>query len=228
MSLVLAWLAFPLVLAAIGVGWGVLVERAAGTRLTGALLLPLGLAAALVLAGTLTAFTLTAPAAVPLVAVGAVAGLIFAWPGRRLGFWPLLAAVGVVLVYGAPVLLSGQATFTGFLKLDDTATWFSVIDHVMSHARSVSGELPSTYTLVYTGDVGASYPFGAFMLPGVARALVGVDIAWVFQPYLACCAAAVSLCLFALMEPMVSSARIRALLAFSAAQPALLCIAQSH
>ena len=52
------------------------------------------------------------------------------------------------------------------------------------------------------------------MLPGVARALVGVDIAWVFQPYLACCAAAVALCLYSLMEELVSSARIRALLAF--------------
>ena len=222
MSLILAWVLFPLVLAAIGAGWGVIVERAAGTKVDNALLLPLGLAAALVLAGTVTAFSATAPAAVPVVTAGAAAGLVLAWPGRRLGRWPLLAAVGVLLVYGAPVLLSGQATFTGFIKLDDTATWFNVIDHVMSHARSVSGEPPSTYTLVYTGDVGASYPLGAFMLPGVARALLGVDVAWVFQPYLACCAAAVALCLYALVEPIVASARIRALLAFIGAQSALL------
>jgi MFS family permease len=51
---------------------------------------------------------------------------------------------------------------------------------------------------------------------------VGVDIAWVFQPYLACCAAAAALCLYSLMEPMVPSARVRALLAFLAAQSALL------
>jgi hypothetical protein len=221
-SLILAWVLFPLVLAAVGVGWGVLVERAAGARVNDALLLPLGLAAALVLAGTLTAFAATAPAAVPVVAVGAAAGLLLAWPRRRLHRWPLLAAVGVLLAYGAPVLLSGQATFTGFVRLDDTATWFNIVDHVMSHARSVAGEPPSTYRLLYTGDVGATYPLGAFMLPGVARALVGVDIAWVFQPYLACCAAAVALCLYALMEPIVSSVRIRALLAFAAAQPALL------
>ena len=60
------------------------------------------------------------------------------------------------------------------------------------------------------------------MLLGVGRALTGIDIAWVFQPYLACCGAALALCLYALMEPMVPSARIRALLAFLAAQPALL------
>src|SRR6185437_5202349 len=101
-------------------------------------------------------------------------------------------------VYGAPVLLAGHATFTGFIKLDDSATWFNVIDRVMSHARSTAGEPASTYSLVFTGDVGKAYPLGAFMLPGVARALTGIDIAWVMQPYMACCAAALTLCLFAL------------------------------
>src|SRR5271165_1211398 len=222
LSLIVSWILFPLVLAAIGAGWGAVVERASGAGVNDALLLPLGLAAALVVAGTLTAFTTTAPAAVAVVAVGAVAGLVLAWPGRRLLGWPLVAAVAVLLVYGAPVLLSGQATFLGFIKLDDTANWFNTIDHVISHARSVSGEPRSTYSLVYTEELGPTYPLGSFMLPGVARALVGVDIAWVFQPYLACCGAAVALCLYALMEPLVSSARLRALLAFLAAQPALL------
>jgi hypothetical protein len=221
-SLILSWVLFPLVLAAVGAGWGAVVERGAGTRVDGALLLPLGLAAALVVAGTLTAFTATAPAAVPVVAVGAVAGLVFAWPGWRLGRWPLLAAVGVLLVYGAPVLLAGQATFTGFIRLDDTATWFNVIDHVMSHSRSVSSEPTSTYSLVFKTDIGATYPLGAFMLLGVAHGLTGIDAAWIFQPYLACCGAAVALCLFALMRPLVPSPRVRALLAFVAAQSALL------
>jgi hypothetical protein len=221
-SLIPAWVLFPLVLAAIGAGWGTLLERAAGTRVNDALLLPLGLATALVVAGTLTTFAATAPAAVPVVAVGAAGGLVFAWPGGRFQRWPMLAAVGVLLVYGAPVILSGQATFTGFIRLDDTATWFNIIDHVISHARSVSGETPSTYTLVYTGDVGPTYPLGAFMLPGVARALTGIDIAWVFQPYLACCAAAMALCLYALIRPFIASHRLRALLAFVAAQSALL------
>lgn len=221
MSLILSWVLFPLVLVAIGAGWGVIVERAAGARVNGALLLPLGLAAALVLAGTLTAFTATAPAAATVVACGAVAGLLFAWPGRRLSLWPLLGALGVLLAYGAPVLLSGQATFLGFIKLDDTATWFNIIDNVMSHGRSAAGLPSSTYSLNF-GQANPAYPLGSFMLPGVARALVGVDIAWVFQPYLACCGAAVALCLYALMEPLVASARIRALLAFVAAQSALL------
>ncbi len=59
-------------------------------------------------------------------------------------------------------------------------------------------------------------------MPGVARALTGIDIAWVFQPYLACCAAALAACLYALTRPLIAAARLRALVVFIAAQSALL------
>jgi hypothetical protein len=62
----------------------------------------------------------------------------------------------------------------------------------------------------------------AFMLLGVGHALTGIDSAWIFQPYLACCGAAVGLGVYALVEPVVESPRLRALVAFLAAQPALL------
>jgi hypothetical protein len=54
-SLILPWVPFPLVLAALGLGWGRLVELASGARLEGALLIPVGLAAVLVVAGTAAA-----------------------------------------------------------------------------------------------------------------------------------------------------------------------------
>ena len=247
MSLILAWVLFPLVLTALGAGWGVLVERAGGVRVNDALLLPLGLAGALVVAGVLTTYSATAPAAVPVVAVGAAAGLVlWAWERRLFGAgpaggseisskghqgprrwplpggWPLLAAVGALLAYGAPVLLSGQATFTGYDKLDDTATWLNVIDHVMSHARSIGSEAPSTYSLVFADYGGSGYPLGGFMLVGVGHGLTGIDAAWIIQPYFACCAAALALCVYALAQPLVPSRRLRALVAFLAAQPALL------
>ena len=222
MSLILPWVLFPLVLAALGLGWGTLVELASGERLQGALLIPVGLAAVLVVAGTITGFSATAPAAVTVTALGAVVGLAFALRTRRWpGGWPLLAALGALLAYGAPVLLSGAATFTGYIKLDDTASWFNIIDNVMSHGRSVAGLADSTYRLQIL-QPGPDYPLGAFILPGAARALTGIDIAWVFQPYLACCGAAVALCVYALIGPVVSSPRLRALLAFFGSQPALL------
>ena len=221
MSLILAWVFFPLVLAAVGAGWGALVERAAGSTLSGALMIPLGLAAVIVVTTLLTEWSLTAPATVWVVGAGTVAGLVLAWPWR-LARWPLLAAVGILLVYGAPVLLSGQATFTGYIKLDDTATWLNIIDHAMTHLHEFSGGVPSTYALNFAGDVGPTYPVGAFVLVAVGHAFTQIDSAWIIQPYMACCGAAVGLCAYALVEPLFASPRIRALIAFFAAQSALL------
>jgi hypothetical protein len=225
----LAWVIYPLILALLGAGWGVLIEKAAGRTFPRALLVPLGLAAVIVVAGTITISSAIAPAAAPVCAVGAAIGLIWArpwrlwrrWPGSSF-LWPAAAAIGALLVFGAPVLLYGHTTFTGYLRLDDTATWFNIVDNVMAHGRSVAGLPQSTYTLVFTGDVGAAYPLGAFMVLGVSRALVGQDVAWVFAPYLACCASALALCVYALAEPFVLSRGRRALVAFLAAQPALL------
>jgi hypothetical protein len=220
--MILSWVLYPLVVAALGAGWGVLIEKAAGAKVSDVLLIPVGLAAVVVVAGVITSFSTTAPAAVAVCAAGAVWGLGWGRPLRRLGRWPAFAAIGTFLAYGAPVILSGEPTFLGYLRLDDTATWFGIVDNVMAHGHSVSGLTPSTYTLVYSGDVGPGYPLGAFMVLGVSRALVGVDVAWVFQPYLACCGAVIALCVYALAEPFVASPRRRALIAFLAGQPALL------
>jgi hypothetical protein len=218
-SVIVAWVVFPLLLAALGAGWGGLVERASGRALPGVLLVPVGLAAVLVVAGTVTAFAGIAKAASPTVGAGALAGLIWTRPWRRVERWPVVVAVVVLLAYGAPVLLSGTATFTGFVRLDDTAAWFGAIDHVFSHARSVAGLDPnSTYTLFYTTDIGKAYPLGAFMILGAARGLLGTDVAWVFQPYLAASGAALSLALLALL----GSGRRAAIAAGLGALPALL------
>ncbi len=218
----LSWVLFPLVLVAVGAGWGVLAEWLTGVRV-GILLVPLGLAAALVVASLLTAWSEIAPAAVPLVGVGAVAGLAIGWPSRRgIAKWPAFAALGALLVYAAPVVLSGSATFAGYVRLDDTATWLAMTDQVMAHGRSLAYLPSSTYSLLLSANVTNGYPLGAFMLLGIGHGLTGIDSAWTFQPYLACCGAAIALGVYALAEPLIESPRLRALVAFLAAQPALL------
>ncbi len=97
LSLIVSWVLFPLVLAAVGAGWGVLAERLVGMRV-GVLLVPLGLAAALVVASLLTAWSTIAPAAVPVVGVGAVVGLALGWRlAEGVARWPALAALGALL-----------------------------------------------------------------------------------------------------------------------------------
>ena len=187
MSLIVPWVLFPLVLAVVAAGWGLVVERGTGSSVNGVLLLPLGAAAVIVVASLLTEWSFIAPATAPVIAIGALAGLLTNWPLRRLARWPLIATIGVLLAYGAPVLLSGSATFLGYIRLDDTATWLDVIDHAMTHLHSAGNIPPSSYQLVFTGDVGPTYPLGAFMLLIVGHAFTGIESAWIIQPYMACC-----------------------------------------
>ena len=66
------------------------------------------------------------------------------------------------------------------------------------------------------------YPVGAFPPLGIGHVLTGVDVAWLFQPYLCFLAAMLALGLYGLLSRLVESRPLRALSAFVAAQPALL------
>src|SRR5215211_8009975 len=133
MTMLVAWIVFPLVLCVLALGCGFLMETVAGFELTTGLLLPVGLAVMIVVASLATMTAATATLATPAVVVCAVAGLGLTapWRGRRPNAWLLVAAVGVFAVYAAPIVLSGQATFSGYITLDDTATWLALIDRAL-------------------------------------------------------------------------------------------------
>ena len=214
---------FPLVLAALSFGCGRLVELAAGERLPGPLVLPLGLAL-VILAGEFATLTdTTAELAAPLAAALAIAGLLLG-PIRRSrpDLWALGTAIAVYAVFAAPVVLSGEATFAGYIKLDDTATYFAMTDRVMEHARDLAGLAPSTYEATLATTLAVGYPTGVLMPIGIGHALIGYDLAWIFQPYIAFLAAMLALSLYALLEPLVPLRPMRAFAAFVAAQPAIL------
>src|SRR5262245_13731696 len=127
MTLFLAWLVFPLVLGALSLGCGLLVEQAAGLTLPGALLFPLGLALLIVEADLVTMTNATAQLATPLAVALAVAGYgLASRRPRTVDGWALGSALGVFAVYAAPIVLSGRATFAGFITLDDTSTWLAL------------------------------------------------------------------------------------------------------
>jgi hypothetical protein len=210
---------------ALALGLGLLVERVSGLRLPGPLLFPLGLAGIVVVGQFATLTDATAELATPLVTALAIAGLALTrpWRERRVNGWALGGALAVFAVFAAPVVLTGEATFAGYIKLEDTATWLGLTDWVMEHGRSMSGLDPSSYEIVvrtYLKTTG--YPVGSFLPLGVGRALVGQDVAWVFQPYLAFLAALLALGLYALIGDVIASRPLKALVAFVAAQPALL------
>ena len=224
MTLFITWFLFPLVLTALAVGCGLLVQRVARIDLPGVLIPATGLALIIVVAQFLTLDGGLAEAITPLTVALAVTGFLLSARklDRGIAWWAVTAAVAVLAVYAAPIVLSGQATFAGYIKLDDTATWMALTDRVMDHGRSLSGLPPSTYEATLHFNLGAGYPVGVFLPLGVGRALVGQDVAWVIQPYMAFMGALVALGAYSVMEPLVRSARLRALAAFLGAQSTLL------
>ncbi len=218
------WIAFPLVLGLTLLGCGLLAREAFGVRIPGALVPGLGLALLIVVAQVTAYADATAGLTTPLVVSIAVIGigLAVARGFERPSGWALAAVVGVLCAYAAPIVLSGQATFAGFIKLDDTATWMALTDRIMQGGRSLAGLQPSTYEATLAFNLGQGYPIGAFLPLGVGRQLVGQDVAWVVQPYMACMAGLLALALWELPRGLIASPRLRAGVAFVAAQPALL------
>jgi hypothetical protein len=223
-SLLVPWLVLPLVLGALCLGAGLLLEAIAGIRVANALLLPLGFAVLSVVtlfpALTGATATLVAPAAVAVAVAGF--GLTRQAPWPRLDGVALLAAVGVYAVYAAPIVLSGSATLAGYIRLDDDSTYFAMLGHVLEHGREIGPMPPSTYEATLDTSLAYGYPMGSLLPLGVGHVLVGTDLAWLFQPYLTFAAALLALALNHLLAPLVPRARLRAVLAFVAAQPAIL------
>jgi hypothetical protein len=224
MSLFVAWVVFPLVLLALCLGLGLLVDLLSGRRLPGALLAPAGLAAMIVAGGFTAASDATAELTVPLLLGLALLGAGLSWPWRysRPDPLPTAAALAVFAIFAAPVVLSGEPTFAGYIKLDDTATWLAMTDRIMEHGRSLDGLGPSSYRATLDFNLAGGYPIGVFVPFGTGQKLVGGDLAWVFQPYVSFLMAMLSLSLWQVLGGAVRRSRPLAFAVFIAAQPALL------
>jgi hypothetical protein len=225
MSLLVPWLVFPLVLGVLSLGCGLVLEAVSGRSVPRVLLLPAGFSLIVVAGLVTTSNSATAQFTTPLVVALAVAGfgLSLFRPLARPDGWAAASAVGAFLVYGAPVILSGSATFAGYISLDDTATWLNFTDRLLQHGRTVAGLPTSTFELnlnYYWNQFG--YPVGAFPPLGIGHTIVRTDSAWLIQPYHAFMAAMLALGLYQLVGRLIASRPWRALAAFAAAQPALL------
>jgi hypothetical protein len=218
------WVLFPLVLLGVCLGCGLLVERAAGWALPGPLLPSVGLALVIIAASLTTSRPATTGWTVPLVVVLTLAGYALSWRRlRRLRAeaWAVAVALGVFAVCAAPVVLSGQATFLGYFVLNDTATHFDLIDQIFARSHDLSHLQLSSYLETLKIYTGSSYPVGADVAVGAVRGLVGQDIAWVFQPYLAVIISLGGLAVYELLRDVVRSQPLRAACAFIAAQSGL-------
>ncbi len=208
MALLASWVAFPVVLSLVAYGAGELVMLASGRPLPLGVRLPSGVALVIAVMDLFTRTTATAPLAVAAAVVLGVAGLAAAiyarMRDREDGRPPwtrphvpagVLAAVAVFAVYAAPIVLSGEATWAGYAKLDDTSNWLALVTQALSHGRTLSGVAPSAYYGVLSDYLVTGYPIGAFLPIGIGHALLGQDGAWLTDPWMAFLAAMLALTL---------------------------------
>ena len=207
MALLACWVAFPLIVLALAHGAGTVVARAAARDLPLGVRVPCGLALIVAVMDLATRTSATARLAVPAVVVIGVAGLALAlsarWraadgsPPRALGrpAPETLAALVVFAVYAAPIVLSGEATWAGYIKLDDTSTWLALVDRALEHGRSIAGLPISTYRDALSNYLTVGYPIGAFLPLGIGHVLLGQDSAWLTDPWMATMAATLTLAL---------------------------------
>jgi hypothetical protein len=223
MTLLVCWLVFPLLLGAVCLGCGLAVARGSRTRIQPALLIPVGFSAAVVIGLFTTLFEQTARLTLPALLAVAALGLVSSIPRRlpRIDPWAVGSAVAVFAAFAAPVVLSGEATFAGYIKLDDTSTFLAILDRALEHGRSVEGLAPSSYQAALSFNL-HFYPLGSLLPLGAVATLTGKDPAWLFQPYLAFLAAVLALVLYQLAALVISSRPLRAVAAVLAAQAALL------
>ena len=175
-TLLVPWLVYPALLGALSFGCGLLLERVSGLRLPGTLVVPCGFAVLALVAQLAVMTSITADLATPAVIVVAAVGFVVAAVGfggrpplRRLRIdWPAAAAaVGSLAAYAAPIVLSGAATFAGYIKLDDDSTLAALVDRAMDHGRDVSGLEPSTYLRVVDLLLDEGYPLASLLPMGV-------------------------------------------------------------
>jgi hypothetical protein len=203
---VLTTLVYPVALAALCLGAGLLVDGCSGRWLPEPLLLPVGAATLIGISQLSTYASALAPATPYIMAALALAGFALAertLPGvgapggeapsrgvRGLARralrrpWLPIASLLVYLIALAPVLLAGRASFSSFMALADSAVHMMGADFLMRHGQDYSHlDLRNSYGQFLNAYYNTSYPSGADTLFGGSAFLLHLPLIWAFQPF---------------------------------------------
>ena len=190
---VLTTLVYPVVLALLCVGAGLLVDRASGGVLPAMLFPAVGAAALIVVSQLSTYVASVAPATPYLLVAVAVAGLPLGWRRMqalarvwRASLWQLLVAPLAYVLALAPVLLAGRPTFSSYMALADSAVHMLGADFLIRHGQDYSHlDLRNSYGAFMNAYYNSSYPSGADTLLGGSAFLLRLPLIWAFQPFTA-------------------------------------------
>lgn len=222
-EMILIWLVAPAILLTLsysfGLGASILFRKPLGFPVA----VVLGFST-IVIVGSLFAFsTLTAPHSALIIAMSGILIFLVAltWFRQYFNFDFIAALAGSLtyFIYGLPVIAYGHPSWAGWYRLDDTATFLAVTDRLMNVGRSVPAMINSTYDKyvesIFVAAPGShfSYPIGSFIPYGITSKLTGLDLAWLYQPFLSLCAGLTAMVLVVILRDYVK--RGTALVAFS-------------
>ena len=226
---VLTTLVYPLVLALLCVGAGLLVDRCSGGWLPAMLLPSVGAAALIAVSQLFTYAAPLAPVTPYAMLAAALAGFLWAaervralaarW--RRCG-WPLFAPVLAYLLALAPVLAAGRPTFSSYMTLSDSAIHMMGSDFLLRHGHDYAHlDLRNSYGQYINNYYNTYYPSGSDTLFGASAFLLGLPLIWAFQPFNAFMLAAAAAPAWLLARRIGLGGGWAALAALSATVPAL-------
>jgi hypothetical protein len=185
-------LVYPLALALLCAGAGLLVDRCSGSFLPAALVPVVGAAALIALSQLITYIPGVARSTPFAIAGVALAGLALGRPrlrelarSLRWRHAPALAVGPFAYVLAiAPVLLSGRASFSSFMALSDSAVHMLGADYLIHHGQHYAHlDLRNSYGQFVADYYGTGYPSGADTLFGGSSLLLGLPLIWTFQPF---------------------------------------------
>jgi len=211
----IALLGLPLALWLTATGLGLLAERLVRAQLPDGLLAPLGFCVATSLLLAVYALHFGVVVAGCVLVAATATGLLLArsqLPARLNPGWPGLAGLAIYLLYAAPMLLTGNWTWSGYNFLNDTAVQFLLIDHLKvagTEFTSLSYDTAAGFTT--RAYIEGGYPLGTHAFAATLSGLFGSGSEVIYQAYLAAMAALSAMALAVLAGRTVFSARVGAI-----------------
>src|ERR1700733_12597492 len=185
---------YPIALALLCTGAGLLLDRASGSILPAALIPLVGMAALIGITQLSTWIAWLGPAPPGIVAGVTVAGFV----AGRIRAARLLAAlrtggsaaiqvsiaVLAYLIAIAPVLAGGRPSFSSYMILTDSSIHMVGADYLITHGFSFAPlDLRNSYGQLVNSYFPPGYPTGADTLFGASAFLLGLPMIWAFQPF---------------------------------------------
>lgn len=177
----------PIAVWAIATGFGLLAESILRLAVPKALLAPVGFCLSIVVCLAIYSLGAGNPVAVPVVCVLAGLGYLLGRRGlasRVLAGWPLLAGIGVYLIFTASVIVTGHWTFTGYNVTNDPAYEMLLVSHLQGHGIHGAVTGTSTANTVVSSYLRTAYPLGSQSLLAVISGLLRVAPAVIWQGFI--------------------------------------------